>query len=94
MKKRATHNKLTKQMFPWMDPKVIDMVNKAIDTGDSTGKAVSSVTRIFTAKDPVLRLGVKQTGHRVVNHDWGVPKTIHLSDAARFDAVETAYIRV
>ncbi len=42
--KRSTHNRLTKQILPWVDPKVIDKVNKALDSPDPVSKLVSVFT--------------------------------------------------
>ncbi len=60
--KRQTHNRISKQLLPWLDPKVIDKVNKAIDKPDPVAKLLSAITgqaskdNPFEFRDKNLRL--------------------------------------
>ncbi len=67
--KRQTHNRISKQLLPWLDPKVIDKVNKAIDKPDPVAKLLSAITGQTAKDNPLLNLGIKKTGHRSANHD-------------------------
>ena len=69
MKTRSSHNKLTKSILPWLDEKVIDDVNKAIDSASSIGKLISAATGGVSKNEPLLRMGISPKGHRKYNHD-------------------------
>ncbi len=44
MKSRKTHNKITRALLPYLDTRVIDEVNKAIDKPDPVAKLLSAIT--------------------------------------------------
>ncbi len=56
--KRSTHNRITKGLLPWVDPKVIDKVNKALDSPDPVSKLVSVFTGAAAKGDRRLALGI------------------------------------
>ena len=69
MNKRSTHNAMTKAVVPWLDMKMIDKVNRALDREDPSSRLLSMLTAPLARADKRLSLGVTRTGHRRTNHD-------------------------
>ena len=56
-------------MFPDIDDKVIDTVNKLLDSGKGWGAMFSGAGKVLVKSYPVVGMGVKRIGHRSTNHD-------------------------
>ncbi len=69
--KRSSHNRLTKSLLPWVDGKVIDKVNKALDSPDPVSKLVSVFTGAAAKKESLLAFGIDRIGHRSSNFRQG-----------------------
>lgn len=70
MRSNLTHRKMTMMANPWLNPRMVEMVNHKIDNPDPWATFVQSSLNNQFGRNAFNVPGLSKIGHRQVNHDF------------------------